>query len=213
MNIDILMNITSVVVGMLIPILTRVIQKKLDKKYIKFSNLESNYLTSIADYRIKSCNFTDDEIDIVIKELKKTYEKMLQESKEGNEDVRIVIRKYIENREQLVYVYSLPHNILVTDVLGSNTMQLKNQLANLYLNGSTPFQKKFVQKSAFPRWQSYISHTLKEEGRIIGTISIASTRMINERYGYENIKALIVPIERILVPYIKEKDVESCTIK
>lgn len=46
---------------------------------------------------------------------------------------------------------------------------------------------------------------LKKQNNVMGILCISSWQRVNERYGYENIKMLIEPIEEFLVSYIQDK--------
>lgn len=212
MSIDVIMSVTSCIVTVIVGIVTTYIQRNLNKKHVQFKKLETCYLQFIKNVcSINEHEITDDIIDLIMKELKKVYLQMLQGSNGEEDDVRIIIRKYVESTEQLVTVYCLPHDILVSkniSVSGNEYLQTKYLFTNMYFNGNQ-LQDKFTLNIQNNNYLSYISYVIKEKEKIIGIITISSAKKINERYSYENIKSLFSPIENILIMYLKEKNTKD----
>lgn len=205
MSIDILMTATAVLVSIIASVVTAIIQKRLNRTHIKFKDLQLEYLETVnKDNRIV---VSEKEIDILLEALRKTYSKMLEKAGEDTDDVCIILRKYNKEKQELEVIYRLPQEPEIKPILFENSGQFKNSLANLYINSNSEIDKVFCYESRrnLNQWGSYLSYVLKKQNKVIGILCISSRQRVNERYGYENIKMLIEPIEEFLVSYIQNK--------
>ena len=205
MNIDIVMTVTTIIVSIVVTFVTSIIQKQLNKNHVKFTDLQLEFMSMVID----KTNIGDD-IDSLMHILKQTYCKMLDTKKKENDDngVRIVLRKYVPQKEYLIVVYCLPYSTKISNILYKDSPQFKNNMANLYVNSNEQIKKvfKYNNKTNYSQYGTYMSYTLRKQGNIIGVLNISSQQRVNERYSYENIKKLIEPIEDILISYIENKD-------
>lgn len=205
MSIDILMTATAVLVSIIASVVTAIIQKRLNRTHIKFKDLQLEYLETVnKDNRIV---VSEKEIDILLEALRKTYSKMLEKAGEDTDDVYIILCKYNKEKQELEVIYRLPQEPEIKPILFENSGHFKNSLTNLYINSNSEIDKVFCYESRrnLKQWGSYLSYVLKKQNKVIGILCISSRQRVNERYGYENIKMLIEPIEEFLVSYIQNK--------
>lgn len=207
MIIDILMRATAVLVSIIASVVTAIIHTRLNRTHIniKFKDLQVEYLKTVN--KDNAGAVSEKEIDILLETLRKTYSKMLEKGKEDGDDVCIILCKYNKENQNLQVIYRLPQEPEVKPILFENSMQGKNSLANLYINSNSEINKVFSYKSKknLNQWGSYLSYVLKKQNNVMGVLCISSRQRVNERYGYENIKMLIEPIEEFLVSYIQDK--------
>lgn len=205
MSIDILMTSTAILVSIIASVVTAIIQKRLNRTYIKFKDLQVEYLEKVN--KDNTGIISEKEIDILLEALRKTYSKMLEKDKEDSDDVRIILCKYNKENQELKVIYRLPQELEIKPILFENSVQSKKSLANLYINSNSEIDKVFYYRSKknLDQWGSYLSYVLKKQNNVMGVLCISSRQRVNERYGYENIKMLIEPIEEFLVSYIQDK--------
>ena len=205
MSIDILMTATAVLVSIIASVVTAIIQTRLNRTHIKFKDLHVEYLEKVN--KDNTGIVSEKEIDILLETLRKTYSKMLENDKEDSGDVCITLCKYNKENQNLQVIYRLPQEPEVKPILFEYSMQGKNSLANLYINSNSEIDKVFHYRSKknLNRWGSFLAYVLKKQNNVMGILCISSWQRVNERYGYENIKMLIEPIEEFLVSYIQDK--------
>lgn len=208
-TIDITITLITIITAIIPPLVTMLTQKNINKKYVKFIDLQFEFLSSILKNKKKEKLLNMDEyIDDIMKNFKKSYCKML-EIKHGNqEEISIVLRKYVQNNGYLVTVYYLQSGNIVSNMSNKSYTQLKKDMVNLYINNGDRINEifKFDSETSSVKCGSYLSYALTKHGKIIGTLSVSSQDKVNERYSYENIKKLIEPMENILVNYIQSKE-------
>lgn len=163
-----------------------------------------DYLKKVNENNIVTVS--EKEIGALLETLRNTYSKMLENVKTDSGDVRIILFKYNKENEPLEVIYRLPQEVVTTPILFENFNRSKNNFANLYINSNSEISRVYScePKMDLKRWGSYLLYELKKQNKTIGLLSISSRQRVNERYGYENIKMLIEPIESVLVSYIQD---------
>lgn len=204
-TIDSLMLFLSMMISIISIVATVINQRKIRHEYDSFKTIQNGYLQQIQKELNESTVIIDDKnIKGICEAIGVTYKKLLQESDQEEENVHVVLRKNDEKSGQLIVAYAIPP-FNSTKNMKPLSVMANEHLVNIYINGNSRIQEKFIDNSRYPRWQSYVSFVLKEEEKIIGTLDIFSVDKINERYSYENIKSILLPVESLLISYLKQK--------
>ncbi len=205
MSIDNIMTVISLaLLGIMIPSVISMI-KQINKKRIGLKDLQMNYLNAVnfmSNQNVES--MSKYELDTFINVFKEVYKKMLQDKNSENDSIKIILRKYIEESNEYITIYTSPVNcptpLMLSKVESCGDIGIKTYV---YINGESPYDKSFHAEWYNGNFGTSIYYTLREQNKNIGAICILSESKINEKYRNYDINPLIENIENVLIRYIK----------